>query len=322
MKYPCEMMVDLLPLVEEGLASEATKAAVETHLAGCAACRKELAELRENGQVAAARAALPLQAVSRGIKKRRWVAVLLAASLILALATAGGAFLTDKQFLEYDKDMLRIEQKGDQLVIGIRDAGVLASVRGAGDPDRPGTMHYELQLYTQRFSGGGQQEDSPFMLKPREDGKTGAEGAAPVKGPVAYEITLDLYPGMAHSLYYAKPGETSVLIWGADMYPDGGYAVLPRLALVYYEWVMLAAALLLGLMLFIFYRKEKLRRVLKALLGLPVCYLLGQVLVKGFSTLSYDSLYRDFWWILACAAFLYAAWLLFWYQRRLNSLTR
>lgn len=320
MAYPCEMIVDLLPLYEEGLASDATKTAVEAHLAGCAACRKEQAELRANSQVAPG-AALPLKAVSRGIKKRRWVAVLLAASLILALATAGGAFLTDKQFLEYSEDMLRIEQRGDQLVIGIRDAGVLASFRGAGDPDRPGAMHYELQLFTRRFSGSGQQGDSPFMLKPREDGKTGAEGTA-LAGSVAYEIILDLDPGMVHSLYYAKPGEPSVLIWGADMYPEGGYAVLPRLALVYYEWVMLAAALLLGLLLFIFYKKEKLRRVLKMLLGLPVCYLLGQVLVKGFSTLSYDSLYRDVWWILACAAFLYAAWLLFWYQRRLTSLTR
>lgn len=321
MAYPCEMIVDLLPLYEEGLASEATKTAVETHLAGCAACRKELTTLGKRGPEKPG-AALPLQAVSRGIKKRRWVAVLLAASLILALATAGGAFLTDKQFLEYDPDMLRIEQRGDQLVIGIRDAWVLPSIRGAADPDRPGTMHYELQLYTQRFSGSGQQGNSLFMLKTRDESKTVAEKEALVKGPAVHEITLDLVPGMSHSLYYVKPGGTANRIWGTDMYPGGGYAVLPRLALVYYEWVMLASALLLGLLLFIFYKKENLRRVLKALLGLPVCYLLGQVLVKGFSTLSYDSLCRDFWWILACAAFLYAAWLLFWYQRRLNSLTR
>ncbi|NLX83854.1 MAG: hypothetical protein GXZ04_08620 [Clostridiales bacterium] len=321
MEYPCELIADLLPLYEEGLASGLTKTVVETHLKGCPACQGELADMRAKGQETP-EAALPLITISRGIKMRRLVAVLLAASLILALAVAGGAWLTDRQFLDYDPDMLRIEQRGEQLVIGIRDAGVLADLRGAGDPDRPGAMHYELQLYTQRLTGSGQQGAIPFMLKPGEDGKTGAEGEAPVKGAVAHEITLDLAPGMAHSLYYAKPGEKAVLIWGADMYPDGGYGVLPRLALVYYEWVMLAAALLLGLLLFIFYKKEKLRRVLKILLGLPVCYLLGQLLVKGFSTLSYDSLYRDLVWILVCAAFLYATWLLFWYQMRLHSLER
>ena len=36
----CEIIRDLIPLCAEGLCSEASKQAVETHIASCAACRR------------------------------------------------------------------------------------------------------------------------------------------------------------------------------------------------------------------------------------------------------------------------------------------
>ena len=39
MKLTCEIVQDLLPLYEENLCSEASRAAVEEHLKECSACR-------------------------------------------------------------------------------------------------------------------------------------------------------------------------------------------------------------------------------------------------------------------------------------------
>lgn len=42
MKYPCELIRDLIPLKSDGVCSEASKKAVEEHLAECESCRKYL----------------------------------------------------------------------------------------------------------------------------------------------------------------------------------------------------------------------------------------------------------------------------------------
>ncbi|MGI6726516.1 MAG: hypothetical protein ACOX62_10095 [Christensenellales bacterium] len=58
---------------------------------------------------------------------------------------------------------------------------------------------------------------------------------------------------------------------------------LPRLALSYYALAVGAAALFLTALLFVFYRKPRALRALKALLGLPLAYLGGQLMVNGAS---------------------------------------
>ena len=320
MNTDCELIRDLLPLYQEGLASQASRQAVEAHLPGCAACAEQL-RLLGQAQPKIPAATLPLGKIRKTLRLRRWVAVLLAASLILALAAAGFAHLSDKRFLSYEKEgkeELRVSQEGDQLVIDLRSPETAFTLSGVPDADQPELMVYELQLYTDRLPRGGlfgsRQPAPPFMRHKVDTGK----GEQPFEaGVTPHQYRVDLEPGREFSLYYVKPDEPAVLLLGKDAVPGGSYMNLPRLALAYYQWVMAGAALLLGLLLFLFYKKEKLRRVLKLLLGLPLCYLAGQLMVKGFSTLSYDSLSRDLAWILICGGLLYAAWLLFWYQRRL-----
>ena len=52
MKYPCELIRDLLPFVADGICSDASKKVVEEHLAECEACRR-LASLGEKEIVVA-----------------------------------------------------------------------------------------------------------------------------------------------------------------------------------------------------------------------------------------------------------------------------
>lgn len=44
----CELIADLLPLYQDGVCSEATAAAVETHLDGCASCRALAAQMKSS----------------------------------------------------------------------------------------------------------------------------------------------------------------------------------------------------------------------------------------------------------------------------------
>ncbi len=92
---PCEIITDLLPLYIDGLCTDESKKAVETHLGTCPDCSQRLAymssELSPGGSLqassAAADQAQERKRVKRGIKKlrHRWAASLLATVLILPL---------------------------------------------------------------------------------------------------------------------------------------------------------------------------------------------------------------------------------------------
>ena len=290
MKLDCAVISDLLPLYGEGLASAASRALVEEHLAGCAACAAELEALKADSPPITA-AALPMSGISRDLKKRRWLAALLAASLALALATAFLAFGTQRNYLSWQQaqHLLHFTPREGFVQVDIAQPGVYAMVQPLTDPDNPALQGTEISLYTRRFDSRPGQ-DSLLLPEPSS--------------------------GQRLSAYYVKPGEPSVLAYGADLFPDGGFMVLPRLALIYYIYLAAGLALALGLLLLLLRRQPRAAQALRLLLGLPLAYLGGHLLVKGFYTISDDSLLRDFLWILACAAFLYIAWLAFWALRR------
>ena len=287
MNYECGLIADLLPLYQENLASEASRKAVEEHLQECDKCSAELEDLQK-AQDSFPAAALPLKHISRGIRTKRRLSVLLVGCLLLALAVAFGAFVSDKEILSWRSDLLSFSRQEGIVLMNIGRPGMYAEVTRREDPDRPGIRQYEVSLYSRRFDFGA------------------AQGQVPLEVPEGQEI----------SVYYVKADELSVLVFGRDLYPDGGYAILPRLALAYYVLLAAALAALLVLLLLLFRRHARVSTVLSVLLGLPLSYLGGQLLVKGFSTLSPVSLLRDFLWIIACAAFLYAAWLVYLHLRK------
>jgi len=82
MKWNCELILDLLPLYEEGLCSPASAAAVSEHLHECEKCRRLTGAL----PIAEPEAASDTdRAVTRSIKrvKRRWLSSLVAAVLLV-----------------------------------------------------------------------------------------------------------------------------------------------------------------------------------------------------------------------------------------------
>ena len=88
MNYDCELIGDLLPLYEEGLCSGSSRRAVEAHLRECESCRALMVPLpigAPEDPPAADRA------VRKSMKKvkRRWLASLLAAVLIVPMLLLG-----------------------------------------------------------------------------------------------------------------------------------------------------------------------------------------------------------------------------------------
>ena len=117
------------------------------------------------------------------------------------------------------------------------------------------------------------------------------------------------------AVYYSQNnGQDDVLLCGSM---NGGIISLPRLALGYYVLLSLALLITLGIAFFAC-RRKKTGKVLGYLALIPASYLAGHLLVKGFTTTSYQ-MQRDFSLIILAAALIYAAVMLainLWRQKR------
>ena len=86
MEISCDVVRDLLPRYCAGAASAGSRALVEEHLAGCEACRNELAALRVELNVGLG--AEPAKAAEKKRLARFWKGALLAVLILAALAAA------------------------------------------------------------------------------------------------------------------------------------------------------------------------------------------------------------------------------------------
>ena len=126
-------------------------------------------------------------------------------------------------------------------------------------------------------------------------------------------FTLDA-ANCAAVCYSQNNGQDDVLLCGSM---NGGIISLPRLALGYYVLLSLALLITLGIAFFAC-RRKKTGKALGYLALIPASYLAGHLLVKGFTTTSYQ-MQRDFSLIILAAALIYAAVMLainLWRQKR------
>ena len=333
MNKDCSIVQDLLPLYAEDLLREETKEFVDEHLAQCEACRAELDALKADVKPASV-SVQPLRNLKRQLQRKRLTAVLLAVALALTLATAGFAYLTAPQYLPYDETEWMITRSpraladGSIMSDGLTDLSGIESisvnlltpvsgtkVTSTQDPDSGKTVYFitawrtPLDTWCGTFdvldTGDHAQREANALLNAL--GETEAARTL---------FTLDA-ANCAAVCYSQNNGQDDVLLCGRM---DGGVVSLPRLALGYYELLSFALLITLGIAFFLC-RRKKIGKALGHLALLPACYLLGHLLVKGFSTTSYQ-LQRDFSLIVLTAALLYIAALLgscFLRQRRANT---
>lgn len=109
--------------------------------------------------------------------------------------------------------------------------------------------------------------------------------------------------------YYQTDGSEDILMYGKDINPNGGIITLPRLFLSYYALIAIVFAATCGLIMLILYRNKKVLNFTMKVFFLPVSYLLGHLIIKGFTTSSYTAT-RDFYAILLVMIPLYIAFLM------------
>ena len=330
MDKTCSIVQDLLPLYEEDMLREETKEFVDGHLVQCAACRAELDALKADVKPAPV-SAQPLRDLKRQLRRKKLTAVLLAVALALTLATAGFAYLTAPQYLPYDETEWMITRSpraladGSIMSDGLTDLSGIESisvnlltpvsgtkVTSTQDPDSGKTVYFitawrtPLDTWCGTFdvsdTGDHAQREANALL----DALGETESARTL-------FTLDATNCTA--IYYSpNNGQDDVLLCGSR---DGGVISLPRLALGYYVLLSLTLFITLGIAFFIC-RRKKAGKALGYLALAPASYLAGHLLVKGFTTTSYQ-MQRDFSLIIFAAALIYTAAMLainLWRQKR------
>ena len=277
----CGIVRDLLPLYQEGMLSPESVEFLAEHLKTCPACRAEREKLaveplppEEKTETAP-----ELENVRRKLRRQRRRTAVLAVCLTLALAMALFARLTERHYFP--------EPKGVVSVVSQAGSGEKV-LRFAGDVTGAAVSY-------QKAEGGG----SAVFLR-----------VWWTEWDRLFGNTLSEMPAPQGSAVYFSPnnGSDDILLWGRDQAPGGGVISLPRLALAYYAALALAALAALGLLALALRRRKSGLWLRRAALA-PAAYLLGELLVRGLTTVSY-SMERDFALILVTALFLYPALLL------------
>ena len=290
MKNECGIVEDLLALYTEGMLRPDTTEFVEEHLQACASCRSRLAELRAAPALPAPEAA-PLTALRRRVWGLRVHAALCAALLCAALLLSIFSWLTAPQYLNAAQAGVTVQEVDGTLWLTATPAGCHTVCQPMRSAD--GERLVQVSCWTaplERWRG------MPTLDPP----------------------PLPAAAGAGTSVYYCpNDGSEDVLLWGPGLADGDALVTVPRLALGYY--LLIAAALTAALgAAWALLRKRPAARALQTLFWLPVCYLLGHLLVKGTQTASYN-LPRDFSLIVLAALLLYAAFLLgraLWENRR------
>ena len=217
-KISCEVIGDLLPLCEEGLASAESAALVETHLADCPTCRGKREALRRPSTPAASETdgESALRAVKKELRRRRWQTAALAALLVFLPLFALFARSTEQYPLPYEKELVRVESvEGGSMTLSFD--GRVSGVQSELCEDAEGRI-----LLVQAWS---------HRLNDR-------------RGTVAQRgsYTVNKLPDC---VIYGF-GSEQTLIYGES--PGFGVQILPRLALAYYILIALAFAAIFALL--------------------------------------------------------------------------
>ena len=248
--------------------------------------------------------------------------MLLAVALALTLATAGFAYLTAPQYLPYDETEWMITRSpraladGSIMSDGLTDLSGIESisvnlltpvsgtkVTSTQDPDSGKTVYFITAWRTPLDTWCGTFDVSDTGDHAQREANTLLDALGETESARTL-FTLDATNCTA--IYYSpNNGQDDVLLCGSA---DGGIISLPRLALGYYVLLSFALLITLGIAFFLC-RRKKVGKMLGYLALIPASYLAGHLLVKGFTTTSYQ-MQRDFSLIVFAAVLIYSAVLL------------
>lgn len=283
MKITCDVVKDLLPLYQENMLSDDSRALVNEHIADCDACKKVL-DYMKTETVLMDTNVTPLLKIKTKLRRKKVITVLFSVMLSLAVAVLFVAYLTAPEYTSYRDANISITEMNNGMVVAVFSDQVSG---------------YDISKYqSDEYDGYVVHMTTWDSVWNRIFGRSRVNSV--VLNPDGEAVTA-VY-------YYQTDGVSDRLIYGLDTNPGGGIITLPRLVLSYYFLLALGFTGFCALLIFLFRKNEKARELLTKVLFVPISYLLAHLLIKGFHSSSYLAL-RDFLAILLLTVPLYLAFL-------------
>lgn len=285
MNSTCNIIRDLLPLYMEEMASKDSCALIEEHLEQCAECKNELKEMKAFQLPPIDTDTSPLLKLKNTLRRKKIQTVFFTMMLSIVTGVIAIAFLTAPEYIPYNEENMRINEIGNGTVLvefGDSVSGYDVTKYPADDDEG---YVYHLTTWDSIWNRTVKQSSADnTILNPKN------------------ENVVAVY-------YYLTDGSADTLIYGEDLHPNGGVVSLPRIFISYYALLAGLGVVICGLIIVFFRRNKKVVNRTMKVLFLPLSYLLGQLLLKGFTTSSYAAT-RDFYGILLIMIPLYIAFLI------------
>lgn len=285
MKVTCNVIKDILPLYLENMLSDDSCTMVEEHIDQCQECKKYLNEMRTFNEMPVDRNISPLLKIKSSLRKKKIQTAIFSMMFSIMLFVITIAFLTAPEYIPYSERSVTINEIGNGSVLAQFEDTVYG---------------YDINRYLTDDNAGYVYHITTWnSIWNRNIKKTNTNNT--ILNPNG-ENVVSVY-------YYQTDGSEDILMYGKDINPNGGIITLPRLFLSYYALIAIAFATTCGLIMLILYRNKKVLNFTLKVFFLPVSYLLGHLIIKGFTTSSYTAT-RDFYAILLVMIPLYIAFLM------------
>ncbi len=284
MKITCNIIKDVLPLYVENMLSDDSCVMVDEHIEQCKVCKSYLGEMQNFTEIPVDRDTTPLVKIKSTLRKKKTQTVILSIMFTIILFVITVAFLTAPEYIPYSERSVTIDELGNGSVMAIFEDTVYG---------------YDIERYLSDDKEGYVYNITTWNSIWNRNIKT-SNANNTILNPKG-ENVVSIY-------YYQTDGSGDILIYGKDLNPNGGIITLPRLVLSYYSLIAIVFAAISGLIMLILHRNKKVFNIILKVFFFPVSYLLGQLVIKGFSSSSYTAL-RDFYAILLVMTPLYIAFL-------------
>lgn len=284
MKVTCNVIKDVLPLYVENMISDDSRIMVEEHIEQCQECKIYLDEMQSFTEIPVDRDTTPLLKIKSTLHKKKMHTAIFSMMFSIILIVISIAFLTAPEYIPYSERSVTIDEIGNGSVIAKFDDTVYG---------------YDIERYLSDDNTGYVYHITTWNSIWNRSIKTSNENNT-ILNPNG-ENVFSVY-------YYQTNGSEDILMYGKDINPSGGVVTLPRLFLTYYSLIAIVFATICGLIMLILHRNKKLLNIMLKFIFLPVSYLLGQLIIKGFTTSSYTAI-RDFYAILLVMIPIYIAFI-------------
>lgn len=285
MKISCDVIRDLLPLYVENMLSNDSVSMVKDHLVQCEQCKIYLKDMESGAPIPANSDDSPLLKIKSTLWKKRVQTMLFSTFIAIIIFVISMLYLTAPDYHYYGDESVKIHEVEN----GILLAKFSDKVYG-----------YDIDKYEKEDGTGYVYSittwDSLWNSKIKKSNKDSI-----ILNPNGEKV-VSVY-------FYQAYGDEDKLMYGENLYGDGGVKTLPRLTLTYYAFIALILAIICGVIMFIFRGNKKIVNNTLKIFLLPASYLLAHSIVTGF-TRKYFNVFRNLYAILLLTILLYIAYLM------------